>query len=219
MIQLNHITKTYPFGGSHVDALNDVSLHIYPQEYVAIVGPSGSGKSTLMNIIGCLDTPTAGEYLLDGQNVSGLTANELAGIRSGKIGFVFQGFHLLPRLTALENVAIPLMIKGVPVKDREERAAEALRQVGLGQRMGHKPSQLSGGQQQRVAIARALIHNPKVLLADEPTGSLDEQSTRDVLTLLEGLHQKGHTVVLITHDAAVAGRAGRRISVSSGQVH
>ena len=219
MIQLNHITKTYPFGGLHVDALNDVSLHIYPQEYVAIVGPSGSGKSTLMNIIGCLDTPTAGEYLLDGQNVSGLTANELAGIRSGKIGFVFQGFHLLPRLTALENVAIPLMIKGVPVKDREERAAEALRQVGLGQRMGHKPSQLSGGQQQRVAIARALIHNPKVLLADEPTGSLDEQSTRDVLTLLEGLHQKGHTVVLITHDATVAGRAGRRISVSSGQVH
>ncbi len=219
MIQLNHITKTYPFGGLNVAALSDVSLHIHPQEYAAIVGPSGSGKSTLMNIIGCLDTPSSGEYLLDGLNVSGLSAKDLAGIRSGKIGFVFQGFHLLPRLTALENVAVPLMIKGIPAKEREERAAQALKLVGLAQRMGHKPSQLSGGQQQRVAIARALIHNPKVLLADEPTGSLDEQSTREVLALLEGLHQKGHTVVLITHDAAVAARASRRISVSSGQVH
>ncbi len=219
MIQLNHITKTYPFGGLQVAALNDVSLHIHPQEYVSIVGPSGSGKSTLMNIIGCLDTPTSGSYLLDGLDVSGLGANELANIRSGKIGFVFQGFHLLPRLTALENVALPLLLQGVPPKAREERAAEALRQVGLNQRMGHKPSQLSGGQQQRVAIARALILNPRVLLADEPTGSLDEQSTREVLALLDGLHQKGHTIVLITHDASVAERADRRVSVSSGQVH
>ena len=219
MIQLNHITKTYPFGGLQVAALNDVSLHIHPQEYVSIVGPSGSGKSTLMNIIGCLDTPTSGSYLLDGLDVSGLGANELANIRSGKIGFVFQGFHLLPRLTALENVALPLLLQGVPPKAREERAAEALKQVGLNQRMGHKPSQLSGGQQQRVAIARALILNPRVLLADEPTGSLDEQSTREVLALLDGLHQKGHTIVLITHDASVAERADRRVSVSSGQVH
>ncbi len=218
MIQLSHITKTYPFGGLNVAALSDVSLHIHPQEYVSVVGPSGSGKSTLMHIIGCLDTPTSGSYLLDGQNVSGLSDNDLANIRSGKIGFVFQGFHLLPRLTALENVALPLLLQGVPPKGREERAAEALRLVGLAQRMGHKPTQLSGGQQQRVAIARALIHNPKVLLADEPTGSLDEQSTREVLTLLEGLHQKGHTIVLITHDASVAARAGRRITVSAGQV-
>ncbi len=219
MIRLNNITKTYPFGGLHVAALSDVTLHIRPQEYVSIVGPSGSGKSTLMNIIGCLDTPTSGSYLLDGLDVSGLNANDLANIRSGKIGFVFQGFHLLPRLTALENVALPLLLQGVPPKAREERAAEALRQVGLSQRMGHKPSQLSGGQQQRVAIARALIHNPRVLLADEPTGSLDEQSTREVLTLLDGLHQKGHTIVLITHDASVAERADRRVSVSAGQVH
>ncbi len=219
MIRLNNITKTYPFGGLHVAALSDVTLNIRPQEYVSIVGPSGSGKSTLMNIIGCLDTPTSGSYLLDGLDVSGLGANELANIRSSKIGFVFQGFHLLPRLTALENVALPLLLQGVPPKAREERAAESLRQVGLSQRMGHKPSQLSGGQQQRVAIARALIHNPRVLLADEPTGSLDEQSTREVLTLLEGLHQKGHTIVLITHDASVAERADRRVSVSAGQVH
>ena len=219
MIRLTNITKTYPFGGLQVAALNDVTLHIKPQEYVSIVGPSGSGKSTLMNIIGCLDTPTSGSYLLDGLDVSGLGANELANIRSGKIGFVFQGFHLLPRLTALENVALPLLLQGVPPKAREERAAEALKQVGLNQRMGHKPSQLSGGQQQRVAIARALILNPRVLLADEPTGSLDEQSTREVLTLLDGLHQKGHTIVLITHDASVAERADRRVSVSSGQVH
>ena len=219
MIQINNITKTYPFGGLHVAALNDVTLHIRPQEYVSIVGPSGSGKSTLMNIIGCLDTPTSGSYLLDGLNVSGLSANELANIRSRKIGFVFQGFHLLPRLTALENVALPLLLQGIPKNIREGRAAEALKQVGLSQRMGHKPSQLSGGQQQRVAIARALIHNPRVLLADEPTGSLDEQSTREVLTLLEGLHQKGNTIVLITHDAAVAERADRRVSVSAGYVH
>ncbi len=219
MIQLNNITKTYPFGGLQVAALNDVTLHIRPQEYVSIVGPSGSGKSTLMNIIGCLDAPTSGSYLLDGLNVSGLSANELANIRSRKIGFVFQGFHLLPRLTALENVALPLLLQGMPPKVREEHAAEALKQVGLTQRMGHKPSQLSGGQQQRVAIARALIHNPRVLLADEPTGSLDEQSTREVLSLLEGLHQKGHTIVLVTHDASVAERADRRVSVSSGQVH
>lgn len=219
MIRLNNITKTYPFGGLHVAALSDVTLHIRPQEYVSIVGPSGSGKSTLMNIIGCLDTPTSGSYQLDGLDVSGLGANELANIRAGKIGFVFQGFHLLPRLTALENVALPLLLQGVPPKAREERAAEVLRQVGLSQRMGHKPSQLSGGQQQRVAIARALIHNPRVLLADEPTGSLDEQSTREVLVLLEGLHQKGHTIVLITHDASVAERADRQVSVSSGQVH
>lgn len=219
MIQLNNITKTYPFGGLFVAALSDVTLHIRPQEYVSIVGPSGSGKSTLMNIIGCLDTPTSGSYMLDGLDVSGLGANELANIRAGKIGFVFQGFHLLPRLTALENVALPLLLKGVPPKAREERAADALRQVGLSQRMDHKPSQLSGGQQQRVAIARALIHNPRVLLADEPTGSLDEQSTREVLILLEGLHLKGHTIVLITHDASVAERADRRVTVSAGQVH
>ena len=219
MIRLNNITKTYPFGGLQVAALSDVTLHIHPQEYVSVVGPSGSGKSTLMNIIGCLDTPTSGSYQLDGLDVSGLGANELANIRAGKIGFVFQGFHLLHRLTALENVALPLLLKGVSPKVREERAAEMLRQVGLSQRMGHKPSQLSGGQQQRVAIARALIHNPRVLLADEPTGSLDEQSTREVLILLEGLHQKGHTIVLITHDASVAERADRRVTVSAGQVH
>ncbi len=219
MIRLSHITKTYPFGGVPVTALTDVTIHVRPQEYVAIVGPSGSGKSTLMNIIGCLDSPTSGSYLLDGQDVSGLNANDLAAIRSRKIGFVFQGFQLLPRLTALENVALPLLLQGVPARIRDERAAEALSQVGLAQRMDHKPSQLSGGQQQRVAVARALIHQPRVLLADEPTGSLDEQSTREVLTLLEGLHRKGHTIVLITHDPAVAARAGRQVSVSAGVVH
>ncbi len=219
MIRLNHVTKTYSFGGVQVEALKDVSLNICAQEYVSIMGPSGSGKSTLMHIIGCLDSPTSGTYLLDGQDVSGLCAKELAAIRGFQIGFVFQGFHLLPRLTALENVALPLLLSGTPQREREERAADLLRAVGLGQRAGHKPSQLSGGQQQRVAIARALIRSPKVILADEPTGSLDGQAAGEVLSLLDGLHQKGHTVVLITHDGAVASRARRQLHVLSGEVH
>ena len=219
MIELNHISKTYPFGGITVTALEDVTLHIKPQEYVAILGPSGSGKSTLMHIIGCLDTPSQGDYVLDGQAVANLHANELARIRSQKIGFVFQGFQLLPRLTALENVALPLMLQGMHPREREERAVQALKQVGLHNRLYHKPTQLSGGQQQRVAVARALIHAPKVLLADEPTGNLDVQSTQEVLALFDGLHENGHTIVLITHDSTVAARAARKVTVNAGRLN
>ena len=218
MIRTEGLTKTYTMKGKAVEALDHVSLHIAKGEYVAIIGPSGSGKSTLMHLLGCLDAPTSGRYLLNGRDVSRLSPEELARVRGEEIGFVFQGFQLLPRLTAEENVALPLLLCGVPLKARMETARQLLTQVGLGERLRHTPAQLSGGQQQRVAVARALARNPAVLLADEPTGNLDAQSTADVLRLLEELHREGRTVVLITHDPAVARRAPRQIAIAHGRI-
>lgn len=218
MIRTEGLTKLYPLEGCSLAALDGVSLHIAPGEYTAIIGPSGSGKSTLMHLLGCLDTPTSGRYWLHGQDVSTFSRDELARVRGQEIGFVFQGFQLLPRLTAEENVALPLLLCGVSKSQRLKAARALLEQVGLGQRMHHTPSQLSGGQQQRVAIARALARNPSVLLADEPTGNLDAQSTADVLALLDSLHQAGHTVLLITHDTMVAQRAQRQIAIADGHI-
>ncbi len=199
-------------------ALSHVSLHIAPGEYTAIVGPSGSGKSTMMHLLGCLDTPTSGQVTLHGRDVSTLRPLELSRVRGEEIGFVFQGFQLLPQLTALENVAMPLLLAGAGRRERESRAKALLERVGLGERLHHRPSQLSGGQQQRVAIARALVRDPAVLLADEPTGNLDLDATREVLALLSRLHQEGRTVLLITHDPGVAACALRQIRVAHGKV-
>lgn len=218
MIELENVTKAYPLGRETVTALDHVSLTVGAGEYAAIIGPSGSGKSTLMHILGCLDRPTSGTYRLHGRDVSTLSAEELAHVRGEEIGFVFQGFQLLPQLTAVENVALPLLLSGVNRRQRLQRAETLLGEVGLGARVRHRPSQLSGGQQQRVAIARALVRNPPVLLADEPTGNLDGDATREVLAILEGLHRSGRTLLLITHDPAVAARAGRQIRIAAGRV-
>ena len=218
MLTAIDLTRTYEMDGQTVAALSDVSFHIGQGEYAAIVGPSGSGKSTLMHLLGCLDRPSAGQYLLDGQDISHLPDKRLAQLRGEKIGFVFQGFQLIPRMTALENVLLPMILCGMKEKERTARAEALLGRVGLGDRLHHRPSQLSGGQQQRVAIARALAREPAVLLADEPTGSLDPQSTREVLSLLDELHQEGHTVLLITHDMTVARRAQRQLVIRGGQL-
>ena len=218
MIRTEHLYKRYDLSGRSLNALHDVTLHIRQGDYAAIVGPSGSGKSTLMNILGCLDQPSAGAYRLHGRDVSALSSAELARVRGEEIGFVFQGFQLLPRLSAIENVALPLLLSGTPAKERMQRAKALLESVGLGERLHHAPTQLSGGQQQRVAIARALIRNPAVLLADEPTGNLDGEATADVLALLEELHRSGRTVVLITHDAQVAARAKRQLHIARGAI-
>ena len=218
MLTAIDLTRTYEMDGQTVAALSDVSFHIGRGEYAAIVGPSGSGKSTLMHLLGCLDRPSAGQYLLDGQDISQLPDKRLAQLRGEKIGFVFQGFQLIPRMTALENVLLPMILCGMKEKERTARAKALLGRVGLGDRLHHRPSQLSGGQQQRVAIARALAREPAVLLADEPTGSLDPQSTQEVLSLLDELHQEGHTVLLITHDMAVARRAQRQLVIRGGQL-
>ncbi len=218
MLHAEHLTRTYVMGERTLTALNDVSFHIAPGEYAAIVGPSGSGKSTLMHLLGCLDAPTSGRYLLHGQDVSALSGDELARVRGREIGFVFQGFQLIPRLTAIENVALPMVLCGVSPRERTERAARLLDRVGLGERLHHRPAQLSGGQQQRVAIARALSRDPAVLLADEPTGSLDPQATKDVLALLEDLHAEGRTVLLITHDMQVARQARRQLHIADGRL-
>ena len=218
MLTAIDLTRTYEMDGQTVAALSDVSFHIGQGEYTAIVGPSGSGKSTLMHLLGCLDRPSAGQYLLDGQDISQLPDKRLAQLRGEKIGFVFQGFQLIPRMTALENVLLPMILCGMKEKERTARAEALLGRVGLGDRLHHRPSQLSGGQQQRVAIARAVAREPAVLLADEPTGSLDPQSTREVLSLLDELHREGHTVLLITHDMTVARRAQRRLVIRGGQL-
>ncbi len=220
VIETIGLGKVYsPGTQAEVIALDDVNLRIGRGEFVAIMGPSGSGKSTLMNLIGCLDTPTAGRYLCDGIDVAELDAEERATLRRDKIGFVFQGFNLLGRLTALENVMMPLGYAGVPVAEREGRAREALDAVGLSERAGHRPSELSGGQQQRVAIARALINQPPLILADEPTGALDSKTGEEILALFKRLQSDGHTVVLITHDAQVAAHAGRSWVMHDGQLH
>lgn len=218
MIRVQNMFKTYSMGENAVHALNGVSLHIRTHEFVAIIGPSGSGKSTLMNMLGCLDTPTSGSYWLDGDQTSGMNDNALADIRNMKIGFIFQGFNLLKKLTAWENVELPLIYRNVPAKERHLRSRQALEKVGLGNRIFHTPNELSGGQQQRVAIARALVTNPPLLLADEPTGNLDTKSGMDIMGMLHDLHVAGNTLVVITHDQGIADEAERVIRIQDGQI-
>ncbi len=218
MINIQDMYKIYKMGEVQVNALNGISIHIKPKEFVAIVGPSGSGKSTLMNMIGCLDTASRGSYYLDGKEVNQLDEDELAEIRNKKIGFIFQGFNLLPKLSAIENVELPLIYRGVNKKDRLAMAKEALEKVGLGDRLYHKPSEISGGQQQRVAIARALSSKPPLILADEPTGNLDSKSGVEVMKMMHELHAAGNTIVLITHDDHVAEQAKRVIRIQDGVI-
>lgn len=216
LIAIRDVNKSYRMAGEETPVLRGVNLDVMPGDFVAIIGPSGSGKSTLMNVIGCLDTPTSGSYRLDGQEVGGLSENRLAEVRNRGIGFIFQSFHLLPRLTARDNVELPLIYRGLSSKERREAAELALVKVGLGDRMDHRPNQLSGGQMQRVAIARALAGNPPILLADEPTGALDTKTGDEVLGLIQELNVLGHTIVLITHDLDVAARAGRIVTMKDG---
>ncbi len=218
LIETSDLWKTYVMGNEEIHALRGVSISIDRGEYVAILGPSGSGKSTLMNLIGCLDTPSKGSYVLNGQEVARMDDNELARIRNEEIGFVFQTFNLLPRATALRNVELPLVYAGVAAADRDKRARIALEKVELASRMMHKPNELSGGQRQRVAIARALVNNPSILLADEPTGNLDSKTGAEIMHLFERLHQSGNTIVLVTHEADLAAYAHRTIHLRDGQV-
>ena len=218
MIQLNEVCKFYQVGDDRVRALDHASLHIRPQEFVSIIGPSGSGKSTLMNIIGCLDVADAGTYFLDGLPIEAYSENELARIRNQKIGFVFQSFNLIPKLTAEENVELPLIYQKVPKAERQRRVKEALERVNLYARAKHLPTELSGGQQQRVAIARAIVTNPKLILADEPTGALDSKTSREIIDIFHELHRQGNTIVLITHDNGIAKEAERAIHILDGQI-
>ncbi len=218
MIRLSGIVKRYIMGEEELMALAGVDLHIGRNEYVALIGPSGSGKSTLMNLIGCLDTPSEGTYVLNGRDTSTMNDNELAQVRNQEIGFVFQSFHLLPRLTVLENVMQPLVYRGIPRADRMVRAKEALEQVGLGNRLGHRPNQLSGGQRQRVAVARALVGKPSILLADEPTGNLDSRTSAEIMALFDEVHRSGQTVVVVTHEPDIAAHCRRTLRVSDGKI-
>ena len=216
VIRIENLTRFYTIGEETVRALNGINLTIEKNEYVALMGPSGSGKSTLMNIIGCLDTPTSGEYFLNGPNVAQLSDSELAAIRNKEIGFVFQTFNLLPRLTALQNVALPLVYSGIPEVERLKKAKEVLEQVGLGDRIKHRPNELSGGQRQRVAVARALVNHPSIILADEPTGNLDSKTSEEIMQLLDIIHQAGNTIVLVTHEEDIALRAKRVVRMRDG---
>ena len=218
LVEIKDVCKVYNPGENEVRALDHVSLTIDEQEFVAIIGHSGSGKSTLMNMLGCLDVPTSGEYWLHGQDVSALSDDALSDIRNREIGFIFQGFNLIPNLTALENVELPLIYRGVSKSVREELSVEALKKVGLEHRMDHKPSEMSGGQQQRVAIARAIAAKPPVILADEPTGNLDSASSREILGILKQMHQSGKTVILITHDNGIADQARRVVRIMDGKI-
>ena len=216
VIDIENITKHYIMGEETVHALRGVSLQIHRNEYLAIMGPSGSGKSTLMNMLGCLDTPSSGRYEFNGKDVSSMDGDELAAIRNHEIGFVFQTFNLLPRSTSLRNVELPLIYAGIDPETREHRAAQALHDVGLGDRMQHKPNELSGGQRQRVAIARALVNNPSIILADEPTGNLDSKTGEEIMALLENLYQRGNTVILVTHEPDIARHARRYVHLRDG---
>ncbi|MBO5085320.1 MAG: ABC transporter ATP-binding protein [Bacteroidaceae bacterium] len=219
MIEITHITKRYEMGDNVVMALQDVSLAIREGEYLSIMGPSGSGKSTFMNILGCLDTPSTGEYKFRGVDVSNLDDDDLSAMRNKEIGFVFQNFNLLPKLDAVQNVELPLAYAGVPAAERHERAVRALERVKLAERMHHKPSELSGGQRQRVAIARALVTNPGILLADEPTGALDSKTGVEIMRLFDELHQEGNTIILITHEQEIANYAIRNVYIKDGTIH
>ena len=218
LIEVRDLAKIYQIGTQEVQALRSINLDIHKNEYVALMGPSGSGKSTLMNILGCLDTPTRGSYFLNGQDVSKKVDDELAEVRNREIGFIFQTFNLLPRYSSLENVALPLIYKGVGKHERLERAREVLLQVGLGDRMDHKPNELSGGQRQRVAVARALVNKPAIILADEPTGNLDTKTSYEIMGLLDDIHKLGNTIILVTHEEDIALRAKRLIRLRDGVV-
>jgi putative ABC transport system ATP-binding protein len=218
VIDIENITKDYVMGEEIVRALRGVTLQIRRNEYLAVMGPSGSGKSTLMNMLGCLDTPTSGRYDFNGRNVADMDDDELAAIRNREIGFVFQTFNLLPRATSLRNVELPLIYAGMDRESREERAAQALTDVGLGDRIQHKPNELSGGQRQRVAIARALVNDPSIILADEPTGNLDSKTGEEIMALLEDLYHRGHTIILVTHERDIAAHARRTIHLRDGVV-
>jgi len=218
LISLSNIRKTYVLGAQTVHALKKIDLDIQRGEFVALMGPSGSGKSTLMNVIGCLDTPSQGEYWLNDKEVSKMSDVDLSKVRNDEIGFVFQTFNLLTRLTALDNVALPLVYAGIPLKERNERAAETLNKVGLGDRFHHKPNELSGGQRQRVAVARALINNPSLLLADEPTGNLDTRTSHEIMALFEEIHAAGNTIVLVTHEEDIAKHAKKIVRLRDGLI-
>lgn len=218
IIEIKNIRKEYIMGTQLIAALTDVSLNIDRKEYVALMGPSGSGKSTLMNILGCLDTPTSGEYKLNGTEVSKMTDDELAHVRNKEIGFVFQTFNLLPRLSSLENVALPMVYAGIGKKERTTRAEEVMEMVGLKERMDHKPNELSGGQRQRVAIARALVNNPSIILADEPTGNLDTKTSYEIMNIFEEINSKGNTVILVTHEEDIAKHARRVLRLRDGAI-
>ncbi|MBA3881932.1 MAG: ABC transporter ATP-binding protein [Chthoniobacterales bacterium] len=218
VIDIDNITKHYAMGDETVHALRGVTLQIHRNEYLAVMGPSGSGKSTLMNMLGCLDTPSSGRYEFNGKDVSSMDGDELAEIRNKEIGFVFQTFNLLPRSTSLGNVELPLIYAGIDPETREERAAQVLRDVGLGDRMHHKPNELSGGQRQRVAIARALVNNPSIILADEPTGNLDSKTGQEIMALLEDLYERGNTVILVTHEPDIAAHARRTVHLRDGVI-
>ncbi|MBC7617229.1 MAG: ABC transporter ATP-binding protein [Pedobacter sp.] len=218
LITIKDIGRKYVIGSEVIHALKSVSLEIKKGEFVALMGPSGSGKSTLMNILGCLDTPSKGDYILNGINVSQMTDNDLAEVRNKEIGFVFQTFNLLPRSTSLDNVALPLIYAGAGKKERDERATKALENVGLGNRITHKPNELSGGQRQRVAVARALINNPSIILADEPTGNLDTKTSIEIMGLIEEIHSKGNTIILVTHEEDIAQHAHRIVRMRDGLI-
>lgn len=218
IIELSDIKKEYKIGTEEIHALSGVTLNIYKNEYVALMGPSGSGKSTLMNMLGCLDSPTSGEYILNKLAVAQMSDNELAEVRNKQIGFVFQTFNLLPRSTTLENVMLPLVYAGIEKSKREEMATKVLKQVGLENRMSHRPNELSGGQRQRVAIARALVNNPAIILADEPTGNLDSKTSVEIMGLLEDIHKNGNTIILVTHEEDIAAHAHRIVRLKDGKV-
>ena len=218
VIEIRNIIRDFPLGQETVHVLKGIDLDIKKGEYVAIMGPSGSGKSTLMNLLGCLDTPTSGSYILNGKDVSQMSDDELAEIRNHEIGFVFQTFNLLPRTTALENVALPMIYAGKSKKDRTKRAEEVLEDVGLADRMDHKPNQLSGGQRQRVAVGRALVNKPSIILADEPTGNLDSKTSEEIMLLIDDIHKNGNTVIVVTHEEDIAARAHRIIRLLDGMI-
>ena len=218
IISVRDVFKIYPVGDQEVRALNGVSIDINPGEYVALMGPSGSGKSTLMNVLGCLDTPTSGSYMLNGHDVSNMSDNELAEVRNREIGFVFQTFNLLPRYSTLENVALPLIYAGKPNSERNSRAQEVIDMVGLGDRITHRPNELSGGQRQRVAVARALVNHPSILLADEPTGNLDTKTSLDIMGLFQEIHDAGNTIIIVTHEEDIAQHAHRVVRLRDGKV-